>query len=328
MDGVQVVQASQLGRCLVTLGKASTGTRLELSEFLEGSYEPLPSLVAAARLLFENLELPYIRRAHSAGVHAAVERVLELAHAAKRDGSRKLVLLTGVPGAGKTLVGLQVAHSAALDEGWQFGKKKRRGAPATFLSGNAANPKSAASLAVKLRREGYPIYITRDLDAAREYVRRRFAGETQRRYGLLASSRAKNLESYGIDPGFQATRRVKIARWFNDGLESPEGGCHLDTVITQFQCQGLELDLPIICWGDDFWWSDVKWRSKEGRRQRLVRDPHRLKMNAYRVLLTRGREGVIIFVPTSPAKEMDATVRALESAGALYVHTERGVVAA
>ena len=114
---------------------------------------------------------------------------------------------------------------------------------------DAANPTIAATLAAKLRREGYPIYITRDLDAAREYVRRRFAGETQRRYGLLASSRAKNLDSYGIDPGFQATRRVRIDRWFNDGLESPEGGCHLDTVITQFQCQGLELDLPIVCWG-------------------------------------------------------------------------------
>ena len=124
VDGVQVVQASQLGRCLVTLARASTGTRLDLPEFLKGSYEPLPSLVAAARLLFENLELPYIRRAHSAGVHAAVERILELAHAAKRDGSHKLVLLTGVPGAGKTLVGLQVAHSAALDEGWQFGKRQ------------------------------------------------------------------------------------------------------------------------------------------------------------------------------------------------------------
>ena len=167
---------------------------------------------------------------------------------------------------------------------------------------DAANPTIAATLAARLRREGYPIYITRDLDAAREYVRRRFAGETQRRYGLLASSRAKNLDSYGIDPGFQATRRVKIARWFNDGLESPEGGCHLDTVITQFQCQGLELDLPIVCWGDDFWWSDGEWCSRVGRRQRLVRDPHRLITNAYRVLLTRGREGVIIFVPTSRPK--------------------------
>ena len=499
VDGVQIVPSNRLGRCLVTLGKASTGTRLDLSEFLEGSYEPLPSLVAAARLLFENLELPYIRRAHSAGVHAAVERILELAHAAKRDGSHKLVLLTGVPGAGKTLVGLQVAHSAALDEGWQFGKKKRRGAPATFLSGNrplvevlqdallsrafvqdmhryireyglehpyrvpservivfdeaqrawdaskihdfyssklphvrdslrrsepdlltaiasrlkdwglvlalvgegqeihtgeeggmiqwadavkqssarwevhgptsekvlfedvgvvfqdeptlgldvtlrahaashlhqwvslvldAANPTNAASLAAKLRREGYPIYITRDLDAARQYVRHRFSGETQRRYGLLASSRAKNLDSYGIDPGYLATIRVKVARWFNDGLESPESGCHLDTVITQFQCQGLELDLPIICWGDDFWWGDGEWRSKQGRRQRLVRDPHQLRLNAYRVLLTRGREGMVIFVPTSPAKEMDATVGALESAGALYVRSERGVAAA
>lgn len=193
---------------------------------------------------------------------------------------------------------------------------------------DAANPTNAASLATKLRHKGFPIYITRDLDAARQYVRRRFAGETQRRYGLLASSRAKNLDSYGIDPGYLATRRVSVARWYNDGLERPVSGCHLDTVITQFQCQGLELDLPIICWGDDFWWSDGEWRSKQGRRQRLVRDPHQLRLNAYRVLLTRGREGIVIFVPTSPAKEMDATVHALESAGALYVRSEREMAAA
>ncbi|MFT5152155.1 MAG: hypothetical protein ACI841_002146, partial [Planctomycetota bacterium] len=490
VDGVQVLPATELAHCLVVLGKTCVGARLELRTFLTGEYAPLPSLVAAARLLFQNLELPYIRRARSAGVHDAVARVIELAHSAKRDGTRKLVLVTGVPGAGKTLVGLQVAHSAALDEGWEFGTKRRRGAPATFLSGNGPlvqvlqdalksrafvqdmhryirehgleHPERipservivfdeaqrawdadkiedfykkklpntaidlrrsepdlltavaarlegwglvlalvgegqeihtgeeggmvqwadaiersgvewqihgpaahgalfkrhglafeeehhlqldvtlrahaaghlhrwvsmvlddgdldhAAHLAAGLRREGFPIYVTRSLDAARQYVRDRFAGEPQRRYGLLASARARNLEPYGIDPGFQTTKRIKVERWFNDGLEGPEGGSHLQSVITEFQCQGLELDMPIICWGDDFWWESQSWATKSARRQKLVKDPHRLRTNAYRVLLTRGREGMVIFVPPEPVVAMDSTVQALTRAGAVFV---------
>jgi len=190
------------------------------------------------------------------------------------------------------------------------------------------NLAAASEIAAKLRRDGFPIYLTLDLEAAREYVRARFGGDPIRRYGLLASARARNLEPYGIDPGFQATRRVRIARWFNDGLESQEAGNQLETVITEFQCQGLELDLPIICWGDDFWWESTKWASKASRRQRLVRDAHRLRTNAYRVLLTRGREGAVLFVPPTPAAQMDATVAALVAAGAVYVGSSARTAAA
>ena len=491
VDGVRVVPANQLGQCLVELvGSATSGPQLELRALLDGFYAPLPSLVAAARQVFQNGQLPNIRRARSAGVPNAVARVLELAQSAKRCGSRKLALLTGVPGAGKTLVGLQVAHSAALDEGWHFGATRPRGAPATFLSGNGplvqvlqdalesstfvldmhryireyglehptriptervivfdeaqrawdshkvqdfykkkvphagvnldrsepdvlveiagrlegwglilalvgegqeihtgeeggmdqwadavnrsgvrwevhgpsgqralfeshdiqfaedealaldvtlraqaagnlhrwvslvlddADPERAHPLAVELRCAQFPIYVTRDLDMARQYVQRRFADEHMRRFGLLASARARNLLAYGIDPGFQATRSIKVARWFNDGPKSPQSGSRLTTVITEFQCQGLELDLPIICWGDDFSWNSGAWRSNVGRRQDNVRDPHRLRTNAYRVLLTRGREGMIIFVPPNPAREMDATAKALAAAGAVCV---------
>ncbi|MEO8198235.1 MAG: DNA/RNA helicase domain-containing protein, partial [Thermoanaerobaculia bacterium] len=77
----------------------------------------------------------------------------------------------------------------------------------------------------------------------------------------------------------------------------------LDTVITEFQCQGLELDLPIVCWGDDFWWEESARKMRETRAQALVRDPFRLWTNAYRALLTRGREGLVVVVPRSPTRE-------------------------
>lgn len=99
--------------------------------------------------------------------------------------------------------------------------------------------------------------------------------------------------------------------------------CGLDMVVSEFESQGLELDLPIVCWGDDFWWGEDEWVSRRGRPHRLVRDPHRLRTNAYRVLLTRGRERLVIFVPPSPAAQMDATFGALRRAGAVEARGTR-----
>jgi len=136
VDGVRVVPANRLASTLIELAKSSSGIQPDLKQFLEGEYAPLPTLVAAARLLFDNLELPFVKRARSAGVHGAVELVLDQVRSVRSNGGHRLVLLTGVPGSGKTLVGLQVAHSTALEEGYRFGRRKSRGAPATFLSGN------------------------------------------------------------------------------------------------------------------------------------------------------------------------------------------------
>jgi DUF2075 family protein len=77
-----------------------------------------------------------------------------------------------------------------------------------------------------------------------------------------------------------------------------------------FGCQGLELDLPIVCWGPDLIWDGGRWVAKTGR-PRKVRDPQRLRLNAYRVLLTRGRDGLLIHVPPG----LDSIWEALLSAG-------------
>jgi hypothetical protein len=82
-------------------------------------------------------------------------------------------------------------------------------------------------------------------------VLERQTGFEDKRYGLLASSKAKNLERFGIDNSFQATRRVKKGPWFVDDPCEPLSCCRLDSVATEFACQGPELDLPIVAWGDD-----------------------------------------------------------------------------
>ncbi|MEO7972335.1 MAG: hypothetical protein ABIU84_02010, partial [Thermoanaerobaculia bacterium] len=82
LSGVEVVPAAELGQALVALGRTSAAPPVALATFLAGEYEPLPTLVAAARLLFDNLRLPFIKRAQSAGVHAAVAHVIALFHQA------------------------------------------------------------------------------------------------------------------------------------------------------------------------------------------------------------------------------------------------------
>jgi DUF2075 family protein len=138
---------------------------------------------------------------------------------------------------------------------------------------------------------------------------------------LLASSKsAPHLSGYGLDTDFQATKRIRIGEWFNAEPSHPRSCCQLNSVVTEFQCQGLELDLAVVCWSDDFWWEHQAWRSAAARRANaLIRDPHRLRTNAYRVLLTRGREGLVLLVPPSPARSMDATFEALMTAGAAVV---------
>ena len=82
----------------------------------------------------------------------------------------------------------------------------------------------------------------------------------------------------------------------------------------QFGCQSLELDLPILSWGPDLYWDGSGWSAKVGR-PRYVKNPQRLRLNAYRVLLTRGREGVTIFVPPEPSAVMDPCFEALRVGG-------------
>jgi DUF2075 family protein len=171
----------------------------------------------------------------------------------------------------------------------------------------------AARQAQRIPVAGYPMYVTRDLDEAKTYVRERYLDEPTKRYGLICSSQAKNLPHHGIDNGFQETKRLKVGRWFNAETNDPSSCCALTAAVTEFQCQGLELDLPIVCWGSDYRWEHGRWALHPKRRRYPLDDPAQLLTNTYRVLLTRGREGLVVWVP--PDAAMDETETALLAAG-------------
>jgi DUF2075 family protein len=436
---------------------------IELEAWLDAPYRPLPALVSAARRIFAGEAVPHVKRALAARLPETVDLAQSLIAETEQTGGRRLIVITGVPGAGKTLVGLRVVYEHPADS-----------PAATFLSGNgplvavlqdalgsgvfvrdlhkfitsygrttrvpdqhvivfdeaqrawdadymaekkhvlASEPQLLVGIAESIRdwavvlalvgegqeihsgeesgltqwreaiettdesawdvvcppalestfrgldvrtepllqlalsmrsrraerlhewvasvlngrlddarpvaaaiaEEEFPIYVTRDLEAAKLYASERYDGEPDARYGLLASSQAKVLSKFGVDNSFMATSKTfNVSKWFNGQREDPRSCCALTRVATEFGCQGLELDLPIVCWGDDLLWDGAAWRLKPIRRRYPQRDPQELLRNTYRVLLTRGRDGLVIWIP--PDVLLDKTAVALEAAGAV-----------
>jgi hypothetical protein len=459
---VTVTGPAALARVILALEARAPAEPVRAEEWLAADYQPLPSLVRAARLIFDHEPLPRIRRAESAGIPETVAALVRAADAARERGEHHLALVTGVPGSGKTLVGLQFVYqnhfgdtgserTAVLLSGngplvkvlqyalksrvfvqdvhaflksyggrggvtpeehvWVYDEAQRAwdaeqartkqrefSEPEDFLRigrrkswalmvglvgqgqeiyiGEEAglgqwndaiaaaggcwtvhcsaklaslfpaattlrvdnhldlttslrthvaedvqtwvervlegDLERAGAISERLDAQGFDLYLTRDLDAAKQYARERYAAQEASRYGLLASSKAR-LEEYGIDAGYLAGRGVQIDKWFYDGLGQARSCCQLSVPVSEFQCQGLELDLPIVCWGKDLWWSGGRWATRPSPRNK-ARDPHQLRLNSYRVLLTRGRDGVVVWVPKG-MRSLEATVAPLREVG-------------
>src|SRR5450756_351283 len=96
---------------------------------------------------------------------------------------------------------------------------------------------------------------------------------------------------------------MRLGPWYGDGEESRRSCRHLRECVTEFGAQGLELDGVLLAWGTDLVWEDEAWsnaRAKRHARSAHVREPSQLRVNAYRVLLTRGRDGAVTVSYTHP----------------------------
>jgi len=147
----------------------------------------------------------------------------------------------------------------------------------------------------------YPIVITRDLNAAKSWVRAHARGTE--RYGLLASSGAARLRPLGIN----VQAKVDVVNWFLNGKDDVRSSYFLEEVATEFDVQGLELDWTCVAWDADLRYAGGAWayKSFRGTRWLNINDPVRRKYlkNAYRVLLTRARQGMVIVVPEGSAED-------------------------
>jgi len=147
----------------------------------------------------------------------------------------------------------------------------------------------------------YPIVITRDLRKAKSWVRDKCQGTT--RYGLLASSGGLRLKPEGIF----VKNEISVANWFLNGKDDVRSSYMLEDVVSEFDIQGLELDYSIVAWDADYRYVNGAWtyNSFVGHRWTNVSsDERRLYLkNAYRVLLTRARQGMAIFVPEGSSED-------------------------
>ena len=151
--------------------------------------------------------------------------------------------------------------------------------------------------------EKYPIAVTRSLEQARGWIREHARGSE--RYGLVASSKAMRLKPHAID----IRAAVDPIHWFLDGPDDIRSNVFLEDCATEFQVQGLELDWACVNWDADLRREDDSWSHNDFRGSRWQRirapDAQRYLQNAYRVLLTRARQGMVLFVP--PGNKSDAT---------------------
>jgi len=170
----------------------------------------------------------------------------------------------------------------------------------------------------------YPIAITRDLGTAREWLRTQARGTE--RYGLVASSDAVRLKPSGI----YVKSKINAVNWFLNAVDDVRSSYALEDVATEFDVQGLELDWVGICWDGNYRFDGERWthhRFSGSKWQKVNDDMRRMYLaNAYRVLLTRARQGMVIFVPegseddpTRPSAFYDSTYEFLVASGAAPV---------
>jgi DUF2075 family protein len=113
----------------------------------------------------------------------------------------------------------------------------------------------------------------------------------------VVSSQAQRLKPYGIDVRYQ----IDPVQWFLNDKSDVRSSYYLEDVATEFQVQGLELDWACVTWDGDFRYSDTDWNTfsfRGNRWERIMKEERKKYLkNAYRVLLTRARQGMVIVVP-------------------------------
>ncbi len=160
----------------------------------------------------------------------------------------------------------------------------------------------AAQLARTLDDNGDTVWITRSLSDAREWIRGRRVG--QERAGIIASGQARRLAAEGLFVDL----KPDIANWMLMPTGDVRSANMLETVQNQYQIQGLELDYTLVCWDGDLRRSENGWSAWKMSGSKWRRDSElQIATNGYRVLLTRARKGMIVFVPRGDASMEDET---------------------
>ncbi len=435
---ITILSCSRIAEALC---RRKAATEIEIRNWLQAAYEPSITILEAAYRVMEGEALPEIRRAKSIGINDTLKKLEQLYQVTKEYDTHSVVFITGVPGAGKTYLGLQYTYhiskesktavylsgNGPLIEILQHilknasrtlvrpinkflrGNVSQRGTYTTVVfdegqrawnsrKGNASEPEElieflhslpwgmlvilvgegqqiwtnetvspadwakaiakfgnpnifcppdfkkhfmklnvrtspelnltnslrtamdalvpnyfkcllageiteAAAIAAQIRGH-YPLYITREPEEVANYCWERYEGQPRKKYGWVRSSQYNRQRNKRKSP-------AEYVPWFTAEPSSQNSCCamNLDKAVTEFECQGLEVNFVAIEWGMDLLWEEG-WKpycTKQDKENETYR------INAYRVLLTRGRDGVYIYVPKR--SELDETFTILKKAG-------------
>ena len=183
----------------------------------------------------------------------------------------------------------------------------------------------------KLRNQErkYPICVTRDLRKAKQWIMSHARGSE--RYGILASSSAARLKPEGI---YYAKEKTSISPevWFLNGKDDIRSSYFMEVVASEFETQGLELDYAIVAWDADLRIVKGRWEQFSISTRKTPPDWSPLKsensraylINAYRVLLTRARQGFVIFIPNGSTSDVTRKPEYYDSTYK-FLHDEIGI---
>lgn len=173
----------------------------------------------------------------------------------------------------------------------------------------------------------YPIFLTRNLSAAKTWLKQQAKGTE--RIGIVASSGGRRLRADGID----VKNEIEPAHWFLNGKDDVRSSYYLEEIATEFDIQGLEIDFTCVAWDINLYHDNNEWKYqnfKGSKWQNINQDSAKnYLLNSYRVLLTRARQGMIIFVPnvddtdtTRPKELYDSTFEYLKRCGLMVLYSE------
>lgn len=150
-------------------------------------------------------------------------------------------------------------------------------------------------------KHNYPICLTRNIQKAKDWITLKTKGS--QRCGVIASSGAKRLRSYGI----WVDNKIDAPKWFLNSKEDIRSSNFLEETATEFDIQGLELDWAIVCWDANMRFNNgiFEYYDFRGSSWNTIHKEENLlyRKNAYRVLMTRARQGFIIFIPHGNSKD-------------------------
>lgn len=176
---------------------------------------------------------------------------------------------------------------------------------ASFVDALLAQRPEEASRIYQDFIDKYPLYVTRNLEKAKSFVRSKVRGSE--RSGLLAASSSGRLTPVGIF----IPKDLDVTKWFLADKEDPRSSNMLELAASEFKVQGLEVDYALLAWDADLrstdnGWSYYRFRGNNWNRCQSE-ESRRYMVNSYRVLLTRARQGMVIFVPEGVDPEIDQT---------------------